>query len=155
MALCRMKVSMGCVGGDLYPESLFGPLFPLQLWFTRTNSASIAAPGPFSISSFLLFPGLLCLESFPFSLQYVKLCSLLCGEVAASPNEIHSGMVGIFSDCVAFPNRCSICKRQAEEALPIDKEERRMSVSRPGLLNSLRTEDHAGMSPSWSLLWPM
>ena len=155
MALCRMKVFIGCVGGDLYPESLFGPLFPLQLWFTGANSASTTAPGPFSISSSLLSPGLLCLESFSFSLQYVKLCSLLCGEVAASPSEIHSGMVGIFFDCAAFPNRCSICKRQAEEAFPINKEERRMSVSRPRLLSSLHTEEHAGISPSCSLLWPM
>jgi len=117
-----MTVSMGCVGGDLYPESLFGRLFPLQLWFTGANSASTTAPGSFSISPSLFSPGLLCLESFSISLKYVKLCSLLCSEVAASPSEIHSGMVGIFSDCSAFPNRHSICKKQDKEGFPINKE---------------------------------
>lgn len=131
---------MGSVGGNLYPESLSGPLFPLQLWFTGANSASMVTPGPFSIS--LLYAGLLCLESFSFSLQYVKLCSLLCGEVALSPSEIHSGIVGILPDCAAFPNRCSTCARQAEEVFPFNKEDEGQCQ---GLgCTAVFTEEHAG-----------
>lgn len=104
-----------CVGGDLYPASLFAPLFPLQSWSVGAEKASTAAPGSVSIISS-------CPESFSLSLQYVKLFSLLYGEVAASPSEIHSGTVPTvqhFSTDAAFVRgklrRCFQPRKKREE----------------------------------------
>lgn len=51
---------------------------------------------------------------------------------------------------VQHSNRCSVCKRQAEEIFPINRE----SVKCQGL-GCLYTEGSAGISPSRAFLWPV